>query len=316
MRCSSGWTSSSIWKRLTPTTTCSPRRCPWPARRRPARSRTSGSPPRSPRPRRPSRRCARCRPAPRLDLVGQRLDEVAAGERVDRGRHVGLVRDHLLGPQRQAGRLLGRQRERLVEELVCSDWVPPSAAASAWIVTRTRFTSGCWAVSCTPAVWVWKRSIWRLRVLRAEAVAHDRRPQPPGGPELRDLLEQRRAGHEEEAQPRRERVDVEPGVERRLDVGDAVGEREGDLLHRRRPGLTHVVAGDRDGVEARQPVGAVGEGVGDDPQARRRRVDVGAAGDVLLEHVVLDRAAQLRRVDALLLGRRSRTSAAAGSRAR
>ena len=33
-----------------------------------------------------------------------------------------------------------------------------------------------------------------------------------------------------------------------------------------------------------------------------RRIDVGAAGDVLLEHVVLDRAGQARRVDALLLG--------------
>ena len=45
------------------------------------------------------------------------------------------------------------------KELVCSDWVPPSTAARACTVTRTRFTSGCWAVSCTPAVWVWKRSI-------------------------------------------------------------------------------------------------------------------------------------------------------------
>ena len=45
------------------------------------------------------------------------------------------------------------------KELVCSDWVPPSTAASACTVTRTRFTSGCCAVSCTPAVWVWKRSI-------------------------------------------------------------------------------------------------------------------------------------------------------------
>jgi hypothetical protein len=43
--------------------------------------------------------------------------------------------------------------------LVCSDWVPPATAPSAWIATRTRFTSGCCAVSCTPAVWVWNRSI-------------------------------------------------------------------------------------------------------------------------------------------------------------
>ncbi len=48
------------------------------------------------------------------------------------------------------------------KELVCSDWVPPSTAASACTATRTMFTSGCCAVSCTPAVWVWKRSICDL----------------------------------------------------------------------------------------------------------------------------------------------------------
>ena len=40
-----------------------------------------------------------------------------------------------------------------------------------------------------------------------------------------------------------------------------------------------------------------------EPQARPRRVDVGAARDVLLEHVVLRRAAHRRRRDALQLGR-------------
>ena len=45
------------------------------------------------------------------------------------------------------------------KELVCSDCVPPSTAARACTATRTRLTSGCWAVSWTPAVWVWKRSI-------------------------------------------------------------------------------------------------------------------------------------------------------------
>ena len=41
---------------------------------------------------------------------------------------------------------------------VCIDCVPPSAPASAWTVTRIRFTSGCTSVSDTPAVCVWKRS--------------------------------------------------------------------------------------------------------------------------------------------------------------
>ena len=40
---------------------------------------------------------------------------------------------------------------------VCSDWVPPSTAASAWMATRVRLFSGCCGVSETPAVWVWKR---------------------------------------------------------------------------------------------------------------------------------------------------------------
>src|SRR2546426_358716 len=40
---------------------------------------------------------------------------------------------------------------------VWSDCVPPSTAASAWIVVRTMLISGCCAVRLTPAVWVWKR---------------------------------------------------------------------------------------------------------------------------------------------------------------
>jgi hypothetical protein len=62
-------------------------------------------------------------------------------------------------------------------------------------------TSGCCAVSCTPAVCVWKRSISDLGFLAPNSSRITRRPDPPGGPELRDLLEQRRAAHEEEREP-------------------------------------------------------------------------------------------------------------------
>src|SRR5258705_305556 len=41
--------------------------------------------------------------------------------------------------------------------LACSDWQPPSTAARHCSVTRTTFTSGCWAVSVDPAVCAWKR---------------------------------------------------------------------------------------------------------------------------------------------------------------
>ena len=42
--------------------------------------------------------------------------------------------------------------------LVCSEFVPPSTAASASTAVRTMLLSGCCAVSDTPAVWVWNRS--------------------------------------------------------------------------------------------------------------------------------------------------------------
>ena len=50
-----------------------------------------------------------------LDLVGERLDEVGAGERVDGVGGARLVADDLLGAQRDLGRALGGQRQRLVK---------------------------------------------------------------------------------------------------------------------------------------------------------------------------------------------------------
>src|SRR5207244_8644975 len=105
-----------------------------------------------------------------------------------------------------------------------------------------------------------------------------------------------------ERQPGAEFVDRQPGVAGRLDVGDGVGEREGDLLGGRRARLPDVVPGDRDRVPAGDVLLAVGEDVGDDPHRLPRRVDVGAPGDVLLEQVVLDRPADLGGGDALTVG--------------
>ncbi len=141
----------------------------------------------------------------------------------------------------------------------------------------------------------------RLRVLRTELLAHDLGPDPARGAELRHLLEQRRTRDEEERQPRGEVIDVLAGRDGGTDVLDAVGQGERHLLRGRRARLGHVVAGDGDGVPARDLGLAVAEDVGDQPQGLRRRVDVGAARDVLLEHVVLDRAGQHPRVDAVLL---------------
>ena len=131
-----------------------------------------------------------------------------------------------------------------------------------------------------------------LRVLGPEPFGHQLGPHPPGGPILGDLLEQVVVGVPEEAEPGGEGVDVETGGQGGLHVGDAVGDGEGDLLHRRRSGLSDVVAGDGDGVPRGQVLGTVGEGVGDESHRRAGGIDVGTPGHVLLQDVVLDRAAQ------------------------
>src|SRR5256886_16468949 len=70
-------------------------------------------------------------------------------------------------------------------------------------------------------------------------------------------------------------------------VLERVGEREAPLLRRGRPGLSHVITRDRDGVEA-HPLG-VDEAAHVDrhPQRRLDRIDVRAARDELLQDVVL-----------------------------
>ena len=230
-----------------------------------------------------------------LHLVGERLDEVRAAERIGHVGHVRLVGDHLLGAQRDARRLLGRQRQRLVHRVGVQRCVPPSTPASASIAVRTMFTSGCCAVSDTPAVWVWNRSCIERSICGAVALLHPPRPDAPGGPVLGDLLEEVDVGVEEEAQPRRERVDRQARLQRQLDVGEAVGERERQLLGGRRAGLADVVAGDRDRVPPRHLGGGERDRVAHQPHRRPRREHELLLRLVLLQDVVLQRAAERAR---------------------
>ena len=128
--------------------------------------------------------------------------------------------------------------------------------------------------------------------------AHNRR-----GAQLRDLHEEVHADREEEREPSREGVDVEPTIERGAHVLETVGEREAELLHRRRAGFLHVIAGDRDRVELRHVLRRVLDDVGDDAHAGFGRIDVGVAHHELFEDVVLDRARELLGRDSLLLRR-------------
>ncbi len=236
-----------------------------------------------------------------LELVRQRLDEVGASERIGRVGGAALVREHLLRAEGDPGRMLRRERERLVEAVRVQalgaaagrrerlDRDPDDVVLR--LLRGQRRAAGLGVEA--------ERE--RLRVRRAEAVAHQRRPEPPGGAELRHLLEEVVVGVEEEGEARAELVRREARLDRCGAVGDPVRERERELLDGRRAGLSDVVAGDRDRVPARDPLRAVGEEIRGQSHRRPRREDVVPARDVLLEDVVLHGAAERRPRHALLL---------------
>ena len=257
-----------------------------------------------------SMRSSRAR-ASRLDAVGQLLDRVRAAERIDGVGHARFGGDHLLGSQRDPRRLFGRERQRLVAPVAVQrlraahhrrQRLQRDADDVVVGLLRGQGAAGRLGVEA---------QLLRARVAGAEPVAHDRGPQPARGAELRDLLEKIVVRVEEEREALAEAIDVEPGVDGRLDVRDRVREREGHLLDGRRSRLADVIPADRDRVPVRQLPLAEREDVGHDPERRPRRVDVGAARDVFLQDVVLNRAGE-RRPAQLPAGAPPRGTAPAG----
>ena len=142
----------------------------------------------------------------------------------------------------------------------------------------------------------------RLDLLRPVPLLHEARPHPARRPQLGDLLEEVVVDVEEERQPRRERVHVEPACHGGFHVPQAVGQREGQLLHGRRARLADVIAGDRDGIEARHVPRRELDHVGHDAHGGLGRTDPFLLRDELLEHVVLHGAAETVPRHALLVG--------------
>ncbi len=164
-------------------------------------------------------------------------------------------------------------------------------------------TSGCWAVSETPGGLGVEAHPHRGLVLGAVGLLHLARPDAPRGAVLGDLLEEVDVRVEEEAEPRGEVVDVQAALDRLLDVGEAVLQRERQLLLGRRTRLANVVPGDRNRVPARHVLGRPFDHVADQAHRRLDREAPLLLGDVLLEDVGLNRPAEAVGRDALLLGR-------------
>jgi hypothetical protein len=128
-----------------------------------------------------------------------------------------------------------------------------------------------------------------LALLGAEAV-HDAAPQQSCCAELGHFQIEVHADGEEEAQPAGEIVDIHAARHRGAHVFHAVGQRQRQFQALRRAGFLHVVAGNRDRIEARHVARGVFDDVGNDAHRRLRRIDVGVAHHELFQDVVLDRS--------------------------
>src|SRR3954471_167760 len=133
-------------------------------------------------------------------------------------------------------------------------------------------------------------------------LAHEARVETARRSELGDFLEQVAVRGKEKRESWGKGIDGQPGANRAAYVLDGITESKSQLLGCGRACLANVISGDRDRIPVRNFVGTKPENLGDHRQARLGRIDVGAAGDVLLQNVVLDRAAQLVSPDPTLFG--------------
>ena len=160
------------------------------------------------------------------------------------------------------------------------------------MAVRTMLLSGCWAVRLTPAVWEWKR-ICQERGSFAPKVSRISRAQMRRAARYLAISSKKSIWALKKNDSRGAKSSTSrPRCDRLLDVGEAVLEREGELLLGGGAGLADVVAGDRDRMPAGHPPRAPLDHVA--AQAHRG-VDREAPlllGDVLLEDVRLDRPRQ------------------------
>ena len=184
-----------------------------------------------------------------------------------------------------------------------SDWAPPSTAESAWNAVRMTLFMRLRLGERGRRGLAVEAQAHGLGLRRPEALLHEAGVDAPGRAELGDLLEEVGLGHEVEGQARRELVHRHARARHLLHVGDRVGHREGQLLHRGRARLRDVIAADVD-----RGCSGPGSARVHTIMSRMSRIDGPdredplLLGDVLLQDVGLHGAGQPVQVEAARLG--------------
>ena len=153
-----------------------------------------------------------------LQPVGQRLQVVRPAQRVGHVGHPGLVGEDLLGPERDADRFLGGQRQGLVQRVGVERLGAAQHRGQRLVRHPGHVVVRLLRGQRHPGRLAVEPHLPAARVPRAVALAHVPGPDPARGPELGDLLEEVVVDVPEEGEPGREAVHVEargPGRARR-----------------------------------------------------------------------------------------------------
>ena len=133
--------------------------------------------------------------------------------------------------------------------------------------------------------------------------ADQQSPQPPCGTILGNFFEEIVVRIKEEAEAGRKVVDMQASFDGPIGVLNAVPQRKGKFLRRRRARLPNVIPADGYRIEAWRVAGSVFDGVSHQPHRRSGRVQKLLLRNVFLQDVVLQSARKPRRVGPLLFRR-------------
>ena len=239
-----------------------------------------------------------------LGRIRHLLEDDAAAERIDHRRDPGFECDDLLGAQGEGGGFGGGHAQRLV---IGADVHGLRTAqcgcecldgGSDGIVERLLSSEGRARREGEDP------QLLGARVFGPVGLAHEPCPHATRGAEFRDLGQELHIRRQEGEQGRSDGVDAHPTTDRLIEIGARIREGEGHLLCSTRTGLANVVAAHRQGDPPRDVRRDVLDDVDGQLQPCRRREDLRAAREVLLQDVVLDEHPEGIRIDATLFGER------------
>ena len=236
--------------------------------------------------------------------VCHRFHKVAAAKGIDRVGHTRLTCDKLLRPQSNLHGLLGRQGQRFIHRIRMQRLGSAKNPCEGLQRRPHDIILGLLPGQRAPGCLRMKAKHHRTRILRTVLFLHPPGPDPARGPVLRDLLEKIQVRIEKERQARGEIVHFHSPLEARFHVCEAVGQRERQLLRRRRTGLPDVVPADRNGIPLWHFLRAKLNHVGHDPHGGTRRIDPFLLRNILFQDIGLHRSAQGYPRRTLFLGNR------------